>query len=139
MKFKESKYNIWIDHYPEKDFSLVFNTLQRSLLKLPIKLVENIRDNEMSNIPVDILTILLELNILIEKEVDEVKAFRYWFEHYRLQDRTLSFTFLPTYNWNCRCIYCYEDGIRKDMTVCEYPSDEQLKHLIPYRKGGGCN
>lgn len=132
MSYKESKYNIWIDHYPDENFSLVFNVLQRSLLKLPTQLVEKIRCDKICDIPVDILTILFELNILIEKEVDEMSVFRYWFERYRLQGEAISFTFLPTYSCNCKCIYCYEDGVRKDMSIREYASEEQIKCLLTF-------
>ncbi len=132
MEYKESKYNVWIEQYPDRNSFLVFNILQRSLLKLPSSIVEKIQHNEIYNIPPDILTVLLQLNILIEKEVDEMKVFRYWFERYRLQGKTIGFTFLPTYNCNCKCIYCYEDGVRKDMNMREYASDEQIKNLITF-------
>ncbi|MGQ9701953.1 MAG: hypothetical protein ACUVQT_05820, partial [bacterium] len=96
------------------------------------QLVEKIRCDKICDIPVDILTILLELNILIEKEVDEMSVFRYWFERYRLQGETISFTFLPGYNCNCKCIYCYDDGVRKDMSIREYASEEQIKGLLTF-------
>jgi uncharacterized protein len=114
MKYKQSLYNVWVTNYPQIGSSLVYNTLQRNLLCVPSIIEDAILKCNLSGISEKDLNILLSNNILIEEDIDEEKIFKNWISRYSVDTQTLGLTFITTYLCNCRCIYCYEDGVRKD-------------------------
>ena len=130
MKYTQSKYNIWVDEYPDRNSALVFNSLRRCLLKLPVTLTNKIRTGDYSKIPNKILRFLVESSVLVECEVDEIKILRNWFDGYRLQTKTLAITLPVTYKCNCQCVYCYEDGIRSEESIATPKSEIEIQHLV---------
>lgn len=113
MRYEPSRFNVWIPDYPKKGFSLVYNTLQRSLICVPAAIEEAVLKRDLSGVPEETLTALLFSNILIEAGIDEEKVFKNWLGRYSLDTQTLGLTLITTYACNCRCVYCYEDGVRK--------------------------
>ncbi|HEC78503.1 MAG TPA: SPASM domain-containing protein [candidate division WOR-3 bacterium] len=131
-ELKESRYNIWVVDYPSEKYSLVFNTLQNSLLMLPNTVRNKIKYDNINSISHKLLTALLELNILVEKEINELRVLKYWFERYRLLTDVVAISFLPTYSCNCACVYCYEEGINDRKVEDKHMSENLVADLMKW-------
>ncbi|MCM8807904.1 MAG: SPASM domain-containing protein [Candidatus Omnitrophica bacterium] len=90
----------------------VYNTRQRSLLFLPINYIEFLKNGEFYYLPDKILEILQIAGILLDKKIDEELLFEFWLARQKMDTTSLHVAFIPTYQCNCRCVYCYADWIR---------------------------
>lgn len=117
-----SKYNYYYE-------SQIFNTRQKSHIVLPVELVSKIKTNDFSVIPDSLLEILKIMGMVLEDNIDEKKLTRFWFFQKNLSPE-VGIIFLPTYACNCKCIYCFEDGLRQPPTKSLMnPSEFQGKFL----------
>jgi len=124
---KVSRYNIYYKNF-------VFNTRQRSQLSLPTHITTALKNGNTDNFPQKLLRILSTTGIIVDEEIDERKLFRLWLHTYQTSSQVVSIAYLPTYECNCRCVYCYEDGVRKKYIDTSDFSIEVANHLVEWIK-----
>lgn len=105
---KVSYYNIYFKH---KDKNYVYNTLTTSLLSLDDKTVELLQNKQIDKISEETQGKLYEQNIIVDDTLDELAAYEYYYnttQYCGFKDE-LRLVFVPTYNCNLRCVYCFEE------------------------------
>ncbi len=104
---KSSFYNYYF-LYNNKHY--VYNILSTAIIELDEEVDYALKNNNISNIPEDYLDDLLEMNFIISKNCDETSLYRYYYDTTRFTYTAGEFRlmFIPTYNCNLRCPYCYE-------------------------------
>ncbi len=80
------------------------------MIQISKDVLQGMYNDNFSEISEEIISILLQLNIIVEQKIDEMKIFYYHYDGLRLLNHTLGITFLPTYHCNCKCVYCYAEG-----------------------------
>lgn len=108
MEYKLSQFLI------EKDLNdniSLFNTLIRSLVVINKDLYEEIKDSKITDMGQ--LNKLTELGVIVEKDIDEYKYYRYLYNKEKFNANTLTITFLVTRECNLACKYCFENNNNK--------------------------
>jgi len=128
--YKQSLYNVW---EKEADAYICFNTYSKALVRFEsreyLKLMEALHNREV-NLADPFYKDIAEQGIIIDSEIDEINLlkFEYNINYYSL-DR-LQITWLPTYNCNFNCPYCFEkDYADKTNMVL---GREQMSALMKY-------
>lgn len=103
---------------------LVYNTLTRSFIKLPIK--------EWSSLPDDVdrelQTLLHNQGFLLENTENEINKYKYFCYKKAFDNSTMHLTIAPTMQCNFNCSYCFE-GTYKTFPVM---TKEVQKHLVEF-------
>ena len=115
---KPSKFNVLIPNFPGTGEYLVFNTFTDSRVVINEQL-KNVMDkvaalNDLSGLSQEEqvnLTVLRDLGVMVDKEVNEDRELEYWFQRLKFDNTTLDLTVLTTSACNLGCTYCFEDGI----------------------------
>jgi len=123
---KQSRFNIWVEDYPEKGSHLLFNARTQALLQLDSEmkravcalpdsagLRESIRLGEH-------IEALKENGVVVSDEAEEAAKLVDFFRQLKFESRdALSFeaTILTTYACNFRCVYCFEESVRSSVSM----------------------
>jgi len=102
--YKVSKYNLYRNNY-------VYNLRQRSLLRVNDSILKALQNNELENIPPQVMRLLLTAGIVVEG-IDEVKLLEFWLSFKSFNTNSLSVAYIPNYHCNFRCTYCYAQSVR---------------------------
>lgn len=102
--YKVSKYNLYRYNY-------VYNLRQRSLLRVNDSILKALQNNELENIPPQVMKLLLTAGIVVEG-IDEVKLLEFWLSLKSFNTNSLSVAYIPNYHCNFRCTYCYAQSVR---------------------------
>ncbi len=102
--YKVSKYNLYRYNY-------VYNLRQRSLLRANDSILKALQNNELENIPPQVMKLLLTAGVVVEG-IDEVKLLEFWLSLKSFNTNSLSVAYIPNYHCNFRCTYCYAQSVR---------------------------
>jgi uncharacterized protein len=118
-----------VKDYPEKDKSLLYNTLTQALVVLD-KDSKNRFDNIESNgQDKEMLKNMERMGFIIEDRADEIKIFKYWIEQLKYYSYALNFCVLMTYDCNFGCPYCIEEGVKKKVYMNKETAQKTVKWL----------
>ncbi len=134
MTLKQSFFNVEIDELTGGEL-LLFNTLTTAfgiVEKKMRQLYETIEEVDIASITDDELLenikVMRNHKFLVDKDIDELKLYKYWERTGRYSSDTFGLTIAPTLNCNMRCPYCYEDKLDKAM------DDKTQEALIKFVK-----
>lgn len=119
MQFKNSYYNYLFEY---RGLHYIYNTLSTAIAEINENLYNAFINNEFTQISCDEKKSLFENGFIVDKDNDEMYQYRYFYESTRFGSsaKVLGITFIPTYNCNLSCPYCYEgeeksvDKIKKE-------------------------
>ncbi len=129
---KLSRYALTIDDYPQNGKHLVFNTFTHAMVNISDDLKGLI---ENSNRPAEEdslkdLRMLKKMGIVVDRESDETKLARTWYDMLRHDTSRMHITILTTYDCNFACKYCIEEGVKKPIYMSDECSDSLVDWLI---------
>jgi len=150
-----SRFNLWVNDYPQKGESLLFNTRTQALIKVDRELREALDGLPSSQLPSaqlqeksDItavhspqstvhslqknLAALKENGIVVESESEEDAKLKDFFRQLQFDPNTLAFevTVLTTYSCNFRCVYCFEESVKQGVFLDNETSNLVIKWII---------
>lgn len=128
---KLSRFNLWVEDYPNKDEYLLFNTRTQALIKVNNTFKEELDSLTGEQIRENI-TALRENGIIVEDEKEEDAKLKDFFRQlkYESQGLSLEVTILTTYSCNFRCVYCFEESVRDNVFLDKDNSTLIVKWLI---------
>lgn len=105
---KSSFYNICFSH---RDKNYIYNTLTTTLISVDNQVLNAIKGDNLSTLSADILSRLESQKIIVEDELDELAVYENYYNtsQYGATSEELRIVFIPTYNCNLKCTYCFED------------------------------
>lgn len=127
---KSSQYNIFIS-YKNNDY--IYNTLTTALLRLPQAIRIKIEQNELTKIETDLLNKLVTNGIIVDDNLNELSVYRYYYnsiQYSEIHDE-LKIVYVPTYNCNLKCFYCFEESSNK---IINQPDKTTIEQLILFIK-----
>ncbi|MFH2138986.1 MAG: radical SAM protein [Candidatus Omnitrophota bacterium] len=135
---KLSRFNLWVNDYPQKGENLLFNTRTQAIIKVNEELKQSLeslskkQNSVRSSLVNDNIQALKENGIIVEDEKEEAKKLDEFFHHLRNDTCGLSFeaTILTTYNCNFSCVYCFEESVRDEVFMDQQTSHKVIDWLI---------
>ena len=107
MNFKQSKYNVYIEHQGNK---YVFNTFSNGFCKLNDDTYENLMHDTPQN--TKFLDALVREGYAVPAAVDEInKLFVERLSYQYGKGRSMQFLIVPSLKCNLKCIYCYQRDV----------------------------
>ena len=135
---KLSRFNLWVEDYPQKGEHLLFNSRTQALLKLNQEFKEGL--DRLKREPVNPvsprintnLDALRENGIIVDDEAEERTKLKDFFRQIKYESHKLPFeaTILTTYSCNFRCVYCFEQSVREKLFMDKDTSDAVIRWLI---------
>lgn len=115
-KLRLSKYNVF--NKLSDGTLLIYNTLHRKIIKVPIDKADIIESFETHNTTIDEKDkqLLLKYGVMVEENTDEKKYADFLFHKTIFSSDFLELTILPTNDCNFNCIYCYQNERKNYMT-----------------------
>lgn len=128
---KLSRFNLWVEDYPQKGEHLLFNSRTQALIKLNQELKEDL-DRLLVTSLNKYLQDLRQNGIIVENEEEEVVKLKDFFRQIKYESYKLPFeaTILTTYSCNFRCVYCFEQSVREKLFMDKDTSDSVIRWLI---------
>lgn len=142
MNYKASIYNYLFESNHQK---YIYNILSTGIAEVNEDIVKALKDNNFSILDKSTIDALLEEGFVVEQKTDEKACFQYYFDRtrYITSADTLTIVFIPTYNCNLRCPYCYEGNdknkkiiaLKNIEAIIEFTKDriEQSQKAMPIR------
>lgn len=135
---KLSRFNLWVENYPEPGKHLLFNTRTQALIKVNQELKEELdeicshKSQGTSHKLAENLSALKENGIIVQDEAEEKRKLKDFFRQLKYESDKLTFeaTILTTYACNFRCAYCFEESVREKIFMDQETSDLVIKWLI---------
>lgn len=135
---KLSRFNLWVENYPEEGKHLLFNSRTQALIKINQELKEalgNIKSLQPSAFSLQLkenLKALKENGIIVEDENEEKAKLKDLFRQLKYESDKLTFeaTILTTYSCNFRCVYCFEESVKDKIFMDKETSDLVIRWLI---------
>lgn len=135
---KLSKFNLWVKDYPDKDEYVVYNTRTQALIKINQDLKKTLDDLSSSQLKTCNLQLAKNLEalrkngVIVDDEKEEQAKLKDFFRQLKYESNKLPFevTILTTYNCNFRCVYCFEESVRDEVSLDKDTSDLTVKWLI---------
>lgn len=130
MKFKKSRYNIFVDEVDNKQ--LIFNSLSGAFATFnsdAYKLynnIDNIEKDELDKTLLNYFNTMYTNGFIVESDVDEYDIIKAKENIARFSSQIFSLTIAPTMNCNMNCPYCYEKKENKIM------SDDVIEALVKF-------
>lgn len=109
--FKLSKFNHFFTNDNKK---YVYNILSTSIMEIDDDVYNSLFNNKLGNLSNEYIKELTEEGFIVGESTDEVANYQYFYDNdrYVYNADILTVTFIPTYNCNLKCPYCYE-GLNK--------------------------
>jgi len=128
---KLSRFNLWVENYPEQSKYLLFNTRTQALIKIDQELKENLEQLSGSKLKEN-LDALRENGIIVKDEEEENLKLKDFFRQLKYESDKLTFetTILTTYSCNFKCDYCFEESVREKIFMDKDTSDLVIQWLI---------
>ena len=125
MKFKQSKYNVHIEHQGNK---YMFNTFSNGFCKLNDDTYENLIHDTPQNTP--FLDMLVREGYAVPAAVDETnKLFVERLSYQYGKGRSMQFLIVPSLKCNLKCIYCYQRDVSYNHSVI---TSEMVENSIKF-------
>jgi len=132
-----SRFNLWVEDYPQPGECLLFNTRTQALIKVKQGLKEKLKrlpvrqaidDTELAAF----LPALQENGIVVADEQEENDKLHGFFDQLKYGGGVLPFdaTILTTYSCNFACTYCFEQSVREQVFMDKQASDQIIRWLI---------
>lgn len=105
---KSSFYNIYFKH---KEKNYVYNVLTTSLISIDEKTFMSLKKSEIDIISTGLLGQLYKQGIIVDDGLNEISVYECYYNESQyggFRDE-LRIVFVPTYNCNLKCVYCFED------------------------------
>ncbi len=116
---KPSSFNVFIPI--NDDETLIYNTFSDSRVIANSELIEAIESCdqivERRDTVNEQLTQLLDLGIVIDDEINELKEIEYWSQRLKFDNSSFNVTILTTLACNMKCIYCFEQGVSSSASM----------------------
>jgi uncharacterized protein len=116
---------------------IAFSTLTRAIVQLPTWLYKSLQNRENIIENCKDLEMLKRTGIVVDDDIDEDHVYKFWSNRVRYDNSKLAITLIMTYACNCKCKYCYEEGIRQGpdgaymtLDMCEKISNWVKKYMI---------
>jgi uncharacterized protein len=128
---KLSKFNLWVEDYPVKGEYLLFNARTQALIKVNREFKDALYlSEELGECPAQIknnLKALKNNGIIVEDTQEEASKLNDFFRQLKYECGGLAFeaTILTTYNCNFKCVYCFEESVKENVSL-----DRQTSSLI---------
>ena len=125
---KQSFYNFI---FPYRDTFFAYNILSTSLIELEESTYSALRRDNIDSIDFKLQEELKEEGFIVEDTMDERALYRYHYDHLRLFSTAGVFKiiFIPSYNCNLRCPYCYE-GNEKNVKKISLNEIDAIVHFM---------
>lgn len=135
--YKPSYYNYY---FFIKDEPYVYNLLSTAIAKLDTDLFTKI-EKETNNISSDVLGALIQEGFVVENSLDEKKQYQYFYDSLRFGEgtRNLHIMFIPTYECNLRCPYCYEGNNKNHKVISPQNVDAILSFVQSKLENNDCD
>lgn len=119
--YKPSKYNIYLSY---KDRYYIFNQLSSEFREVDYELYNELQNSndQVKLTASDIISDLLECNILVLLDCDETNKIQCANKFFRFLNSTARVTVIPTLECNFRCWYCYETHESGHMSASDVDS-----------------
>ena len=105
---KSSFYNIYFKH---KEKNYVYNVLTTSLISIDERTFLSLKKSEIDIISTGLLGQLYKQGIIVDDGLNEISVYECYYNESQyggFRDE-LRIVFVPTYNCNLKCVYCFED------------------------------
>jgi len=140
-----SRFNIWVNDYPNRGEHLLFNTRTQALIKVDKELKEALDKLPLSLLATRYSLLQKNLNslkdngIIVEDEKEEEERLNDFFRQLKYESSTLPFevTILTTYSCNFRCVYCFEESVKESVFLDKDTSDSIIKWIIDRAEESG--
>jgi len=128
---KLSRFNLWVENYPEQEKHLLFNTRTQALIKVDQELKENLEQLSGPKFNEN-LNALKENGIIVNNEEEEKLKLKDFFRQLKYESDKLTFetTILTTFSCNFKCSYCFEESVREKIFMDKDTSDLVIQWLI---------
>ncbi|MBT6690418.1 SPASM domain-containing protein [archaeon] len=128
---KKSKFNVFIPFCDEKE--VIFNTFSDSRVIADCETIDAIKNCGQPHLLNDKqkgqLCQLKELGIVLDDNVDEDRAIEYWFQGVKFNSTIISANILTTLACNMKCVYCFEQGVKSNMSMSKEMASNVCKWL----------
>lgn len=132
-----SKYNIFVNDYPEKDQCLIFNTRTQALVKIERHLMKVVENHPSPLYFSDLICYsqeMIELHkngILVYKENEDAEKLEKFFDDlkYKYNPSVFPVTIVTTSACNFRCKYCFEEAARTSKQLDQETCDGIIEWL----------
>ena len=107
MKFKNSYYNYLFDY---NGHFYIYNILSTAIAEINPNIYNSLSNDDLIKISSEEKNGLQQQGFIVPESADEKNYYRYFYENTRFGSsaKVLGITFIPTYNCNLSCPYCYE-------------------------------
>ncbi len=137
---KLSRYTLLVDDYPQKGECIAYHTRTQAMVRLNSQMRGILRRlasvdcllSDFSPGVRDELSLLNEMGILVDDELQERQRLDDFFRQIKYEPNILEFevTLLTTYKCNFRCVYCFEESVKDDISLDKQRSDMIIRWLI---------
>lgn len=123
---KLSKYNYLFEH---KGSHYLYNILSTAIVKLDDVSFNRIKVGNILSFSSDEIELLSKNHMVVDDGINEFEEYLYYYDSVRLgrSAKTLSLTFIPTYNCNLACPYCIQGGVKPVYKIKEKQIDLIIK------------
>ena len=110
----------------------IYNVLSTAIAKLDDKTYSAIKESSIEQIDSETLDNLTTSGFVVNDETNERDNYQYFYDNLRYVDSagTLQLMFLPTYDCNLRCTYCYEGNCKPKEII----TDNNVEAVIKFVK-----
>lgn len=130
---KLSRYTLFYEDYPAKDEYLAYNTRTQGLAVVGRQLKEILerlpQNGNLTDETYQLLKQLEDSGLLVKDDADEDKLVAGWFEQIKHASATFTGMVLTTYNCNLACEYCFEDSIKRHISMNDDTTFRTLEYL----------
>jgi len=127
QRMEFSRFNIWVEDYPDKGDAIVYNTRTQALIRMDEGLRKDlVRFLSSPDVPApgrvaEGLESLRENGVLVADTGEENARTRDFFRQLKDGAGNLPFevTLLTTYACNFQCVYCFEESVRENVFLEE--------------------
>ena len=113
-----SQYNIF---YKEDNNTVIFNTINRQLIKIPTDLLSKYETIKMIE--------KLLANFLVADHNEDLNNLNYLMNSMIYQTTRLNITLMMTMNCNFKCVYCFESWIPRELHICKLDENEIINWI----------
>lgn len=110
MKF--SRFSLFEFDYPEKGYTLIYNTLSKSVVTIETDIYNKIINNSISDVNEIYLSKLCEQGILVQDNDNENSKLNMYFSKLKSEYPSYATMVLTSYDCNLKCTYCFENSIK---------------------------
>ena len=128
---KKMKFSVYNHFFEANGKKYVYNILTTAIVQLDENNYEMLQNNDISQIDDITKKELFNLGVLVDDNTNELCNYQYYYDNTRYSTGANIFNlmFLPTYNCNLRCTYCYEGNDKCFETISNDKVDCVLKFV----------